>query len=122
MEHWSYVQTPVRELISDFIFWCSRTSWRCVLDETEKVFFLASAYDQLALFSLGDPMEVLERLLIILYAKFGGFVNEKGFKVLDKHVRIIQGDGVNMQSIKDIVNLTERLGFAADNLIFGSGG
>lgn len=67
-------------------------------------------------------MEVLERLLIILYAKFGGFVNEKGFKVLDKHVRIIQGDGVNMQSIKEIVSLTERLGFAADNLTFGSGG
>ena len=71
---------------------------------------------------LGDPLEVLERLLCILYAKFGGSINEKGFKVLDKHVRIIQGDGVNMQSIKDIVNLIERLGFAADNLIFGSGG
>ncbi len=71
---------------------------------------------------LGDPPEVLERLLNILYAKFGGHVNEKGFKVLDKHVRIIQGDGVNIQSIQDIVNLLEKIGFSSDNLVFGSGG
>ena len=67
-------------------------------------------------------MEVLERLLNILYNKFGGHVNDKGFKVLDKHVRLIQGDGVTMNSIKDIVHLTERLGFATENLLFGSGG
>jgi nicotinamide phosphoribosyltransferase len=67
-------------------------------------------------------MEVLERLLNILYAKFGGHVNEKGFKVLDKHVRIIQGDGVNMKSIIAIVNLLEKIGFSLDNLVFGSGG
>jgi nicotinamide phosphoribosyltransferase len=67
-------------------------------------------------------LEVLERLLNILYAKFGGCVNEKGFKVLDKHVRLIQGDGVNMRSIKEIVNILEQSGFASDNLVFGSGG
>ncbi|CAF0814652.1 unnamed protein product [Rotaria sp. Silwood1] len=70
----------------------------------------------------GDPLEVLERLLNILYAKFGGTVNEKGFKVLDNHVRLIQGDGVNMNSIKDIVNLLESKGFSTDNIVFGSGG
>ncbi|CAF4175660.1 unnamed protein product, partial [Rotaria sp. Silwood2] len=70
----------------------------------------------------GDPVEVLEHLLNILYEKFGGHVNEKGFKVLDKHVRIIQGDGVDMKSIKDILDLIERIGFSADNLVFGSGG
>jgi nicotinamide phosphoribosyltransferase len=71
---------------------------------------------------LGDPLEVLERLLNILYAKFGGEVNEKGFKVLDKHVRLIQGDGVNLDSIKKIVDQVEKIGFATDNLVFGSGG
>ncbi len=71
---------------------------------------------------LGDPLEVLERLLNILYAKFGGHVNEKGFKVLDKHVRIIQGDGVTLKTIKAIVDLIEQIGFSTDNLAFGSGG
>ncbi|CAF3811331.1 unnamed protein product [Adineta steineri] len=70
----------------------------------------------------GNPLEVLERLLNILYAKFGGITNDKGFKVIDKHVRIIQGDGVNLKTIHDIVNLIERIGFSTDNLVFGSGG
>ena len=70
----------------------------------------------------GDPLEVLSRLLNILYEKFGGHVNEKGFKVLDKHVRIIQGDGVSLKTINDIVTLIEKIGFSTDNLVFGSGG
>ncbi|CAF3176102.1 unnamed protein product [Rotaria socialis] len=70
----------------------------------------------------GDPIEVLLRIINILYAKFGGHTNEKGFKVLEKHVRLIQGDGVNMNSIKNIVNLFEKNGFSTDNIVFGSGG
>ena len=53
-------------------------------------------------------------MLDILYEKFGGHVNKKGFKVLEKHVRLIQGDGVNMESIKEILNLLETIGFSAD--------
>lgn len=75
-----------------------------------------------SLYFSGDPIEVLERLLNILYEKFGGTVNDKGFKVLDKHVRLIQGDGVNMKLIKDITALIERIGFSADNMVYGSGG
>lgn len=67
-------------------------------------------------------MIVLPRLLDILYAKFGGSINGKGFKVLDKHVRLIQGDGVNMQSIKEISELLEKNRYSSDNLVFGSGG
>ncbi|CAF0840156.1 unnamed protein product [Adineta ricciae] len=70
----------------------------------------------------GDPLEVLSRLLNILYEKFGGYVNQKGFKVLDKHVRIIQGDGVSLKTIHEIVSLIEKIGFSTDNLVFGSGG
>ncbi|CAF4888136.1 unnamed protein product, partial [Rotaria magnacalcarata] len=69
-----------------------------------------------------NPIEVLPRLLDILYKKIGGHVNEKSFKVLEKHDRLIQGDGVNMESIKDILNLLERIGFSADDLVFASGG
>lgn len=71
---------------------------------------------------IGDPLEVLPRLLDILYSKFSGHINEKGFKVLDKHVRVIQGDGVNRNSIKEILQMLEQNGFAADNIVFGSGG
>lgn len=74
------------------------------------------------IFVLGKPTEVLERLLDILYEKFGGHVNEKGYKVLDQHVRIIQGDGVNIKSIHEILEHIEKLKYSADNLVFGSGG
>jgi nicotinamide phosphoribosyltransferase len=74
------------------------------------------------LFIVGEPLEVIPRLLTILYEKFGGYVNEKGFKVLDKHVRLIQGDGVNLQSIKEITSTIQKLGFSNDNIAFGSGG
>ena len=73
-------------------------------------------------FFVGKPTEVLERLLDILYRKFGGHVNEKGYKVLDKHVRIIQGDGINIRTIQEILHHIEKLGYSADNLVFGSGG
>ncbi len=69
---------------------------------------------------LGNPIEVLERLLNILYTKFAGHVNEKGFKILAKHIRIMQDDDVDIKSIIEIVSLLEKIVFSADNLVFGS--
>ncbi len=42
-------------------------------------------------------------------------------KVLN-HVRIIQGDGINEVSIKEILETITILGFSADNIVFGMGG
>jgi nicotinamide phosphoribosyltransferase len=57
----------------------------------------------------------------ILGEKFGTTVNSKGFKVL-KNVRIIQGDGVNEQSIRAILDRLKTEGFSASNIAFGIGG
>jgi nicotinamide phosphoribosyltransferase len=48
-------------------------------------------------------------------------LNQKGYKVLN-HVRVIQGDGVNEESITEILQRVEQLGFSATNLAFGMGG
>jgi nicotinamide phosphoribosyltransferase len=69
----------------------------------------------------GDPVEVNRRLVEILGEKFGYTVNSKGYKVLN-HVRIIQGDGINYQSIDDILTALTELGYSADNIAFGMGG
>lgn len=69
----------------------------------------------------GDPVEVNKRLIQILDSKFGSVVNSKGYKILN-HVRIIQGDGVNYQSIDDILAALTELGYSADNIAFGMGG
>lgn len=70
----------------------------------------------------GNPAQVVLKVLDILRSKFGCTVNEKGFKVLDPHVRIIQGDGVNYDSIKDILGQMFVLGWSTDNIAFGMGG
>jgi nicotinamide phosphoribosyltransferase len=64
------------------------------------------------------PLETIERL----GAKFGYTMNAKGFKVL-KHVRVIQGDGIDGPGvIGDILESLKQAGWAADNLAFGMGG
>jgi len=69
----------------------------------------------------GDPVEVNVKIIQILADKFGTTANLKGFKVL-KHVRLIQGDGVNYDTIKNILDAFVKLGFSADNIAFGMGG
>ena len=69
----------------------------------------------------GDPELVMMRVLEILDRKFGSVKNAKGFKVLN-NVRVIQGDGVNEQSIRSILGHMLVLGFSADNIAFGMGG
>ncbi|MRR51108.1 MAG: nicotinate phosphoribosyltransferase [Rhodocyclaceae bacterium] len=69
----------------------------------------------------GNPPEVVLKTAAILDRRFGSTFNAKGYKVL-KHVRIIQGDGVNPRSIREILANLKFNGYAADNVAFGMGG
>ena len=69
----------------------------------------------------GDPVEVNSKLIDILWDKFGGeYVN--GFKLLVPQVRLIQGDGIDRDSLAEILHMLELKGFSTDNIVFGSGG
>lgn len=70
----------------------------------------------------GDPVQTLKRVFNIFWDKFGGRVNSKGYKVLDDHIRVIQGDGVNYDSIIDILNMMVSEKFSVENIVFGMGG
>ena len=70
----------------------------------------------------GKPEVVVLEVLERLYAEFGGTVNGKGYKVLADCVRVIQGDGVNLESISVILECIKRAGFSVDNIAFGMGG
>ncbi len=69
----------------------------------------------------GEPIEVVSKITHILADKFGTTTNSKGYKVL-KNVRVIQGDGVNEQSIHQILQRLKNEGFSASNIAFGIGG
>jgi nicotinamide phosphoribosyltransferase len=70
----------------------------------------------------GDPVETPVAVIEKLWDIFGGELNSKGFKVLDKHVRVIQGDGMTPQSVAALVARLLMKGFSIDNIAFGMGG
>ncbi|CAB3697968.1 hypothetical protein LMG24238_03473 [Paraburkholderia sediminicola] len=69
----------------------------------------------------GDPLTIVLQTMRALEVSFGSTVNGKGRRVLN-NVRVIQGDGVNPDSIQDILAAMDEAGFAADNIVFGMGG
>jgi len=70
----------------------------------------------------GQPEYIVPRVLKQLYDKFGGSVNSKGFVVLNPKVRVIQGDGINFESINSILGEILDAGFSVENVVFGMGG
>lgn len=69
----------------------------------------------------GNPPEVVLKTLKLLESKFGVSYNSKAFKVLN-NVRVIQGDGVNEDSIRQILEVAKQDGYSASNIAFGMGG
>jgi nicotinamide phosphoribosyltransferase len=69
----------------------------------------------------GIPWEIVPQVLEILDKQFGSVLNKKGFKVL-KNVKVIQGDGIEYESISKILEAIKSKGFSASNLAFGMGG
>jgi nicotinamide phosphoribosyltransferase len=69
----------------------------------------------------GDPVTVVSQVLQKLDRRFGSTINSKGYKVLN-YVRVIQGDGINAQSLAAILQASQELGFSATNIAFGMGG
>ena len=69
----------------------------------------------------GDPPAMVRLAVNALAAKYGTTVNSKGYQVLN-HVRVIQGDGIDEQTITQILQNLNVDGFSAENVAFGMGG
>ena len=69
----------------------------------------------------GDPVDVVVKTVFHLWDQFGGTVNEKGYKVLDSHIRAIYGDSITPQRANAIYLLLRDNGFAANNVVLGVG-
>jgi nicotinamide phosphoribosyltransferase len=70
----------------------------------------------------GDPVVTVLKVLAILGEAFGTTKNDKGFFVLDPHVRVLQGDGIDHTMILRILSHMIDAWWSADNIAFGSGG
>lgn len=60
--------------------------------------------------------------LQLLWEKFGGIVNSKGYKVLNPKVGLIYGDGMYYERFERILERMKKMGFASSNLVIGVGG
>lgn len=78
--------------------------------------------------SLSSPLKDINEIreakgiLRLLWDRFGGKKNEKGYRVLDDKIRVLQGDGINIHSLEIILDELERFGWSAENMVFGMGG
>lgn len=69
----------------------------------------------------GDAITNVLFALESLERNFGAVINSKGFKVLND-VRIIQGDGINEDTIWDLCKIIMENGYSIENVAFGCGG
>ena len=69
----------------------------------------------------GDPVEVMTKISKSICTNFGYKINSKGYKVFN-NVRILWGDGINLESITRILDALTKEGLSASNFVFGMGG
>lgn len=69
----------------------------------------------------GDPVQIVTQTVFELWKIFGGRVNNKGYKVLDDHIRVIYGDSITPERCIEIYNILEQNGFAINNVALGVG-
>jgi nicotinamide phosphoribosyltransferase len=73
----------------------------------------------------GEPVSTLAKIFDLLEELLGDEItyNKKGFKVLPPYLRVIQGDGINLKVMTNILyHLVDIMGWSATNIAFGSGG
>ena len=69
------------------------------------------------------PEEEMVWIMENLWANIGGIINSKGYKVINPKVRVLWGDGIDIEGIKKILYSITKAGFATENMAcFGMGG
>ncbi|CAK9068630.1 unnamed protein product [Durusdinium trenchii] len=107
------------------VFKACREYWGDALKDKIKGRISDTSFGQLVVRpDSGDPEETCVAIMKILLEQFAEEVTETktGHKLLPPYIRVIQGDGVDYQSIPKILQRFKDEGIAAANITFGSGG
>jgi len=70
----------------------------------------------------GDPVRTVLKVLELLGENYIPQQNDMGFNTLPSNIRVIQGDGVDLGKINDILHRMEQEGWSTENITFGMGG
>jgi nicotinamide phosphoribosyltransferase len=69
----------------------------------------------------GEPVEVVLKTIDTLMQKFGYKINQKGYKVLNKFIRVLHGDRISIDKIQEILEELKSKKISAENVSFGMG-
>jgi nicotinamide phosphoribosyltransferase len=69
----------------------------------------------------GDFVKIIPELLMALAHRFGYRLNSKGYRVLSPVVGIIWSDGMNLQSIRSLMEAVTAAGWSTENVVVGMG-
>lgn len=70
----------------------------------------------------GDPVKTSLEVMSLLADHFGYTINKKGYRVLNPKVKMLWGDGIDVEGIDGILKTLEQGGWSLENIIFGMGG
>lgn len=68
----------------------------------------------------GDPVEVATETVFRLWKIFGGYINDKGYKILDKHIGVVYGDSITLKTAEEIYNVLIKNKFSCCNVLLGA--
>ena len=123
--------TGIVSIVSDqYDLWKVLTDYTTVLgasimDRDGKVVFRPDSGDPVKILC-GDPdapdgSPAQDGVVEVLWHKFGGTENSKGYKELDPHVGAIYGDSITLERAATICTFLKLKGFASTNVVFGIG-
>lgn len=74
--------------------------------------------------TITDPTPAREMVTLLrrLGGHFGSEQNAKGYDVLNPHLRLLWGDGIDPRGIATILQTTADAGYSSENMVFGMGG
>ncbi len=70
----------------------------------------------------GDPIQMVREGISGLMNAFGYQTNSLGYDVLPPFIRVLQGDGVDLDPIENILKNMMKNKLSTDNILFGMGG
>lgn len=70
----------------------------------------------------GNPISTPVEVVKLLMDRFGSWTNNKGYDVLPPNIRVIQGDGITIESIPLIIANMKANKLSLENISFGMGG
>lgn len=111
----------VLSVVNDSYDWKRHVHWLCT-DFKEEILKRDGVFVTRP--DSGDfPPEIVVGICEQLWDHFGGTVNSQGNKVIDPHIRILWGDGIDPRGINEIMRYMIGHGFAVENMAcFGMGG